>query len=106
MEIRKWELFFNSLLSILNDYASVPHTSLKRKMLGMSLEQAVYTLHQILSLAVAVQSNSESEAFLYELLRNYQLLHMELSHPESSTQCINHAVYPLESLPLSRTNNT
>ena len=37
-----------------------------------------------LSLAID-QSDSESEAFLHELLQNYQLLHIELSRLESST---------------------
>ena len=37
------------------------------------LEQAVYALQQILTLAVD-QGDLESEAFLYELVRNYQLL--------------------------------
>lgn len=72
----------------MQDYCkSVPHTSFEREMLGMRLEQAVYALHQILSLAVH-QNDSESEAFLCELLRNDQLLHIKLSGPESSTQCI------------------
>lgn len=98
----EWELFFNSLLRILDDCESLPPTSLEREMLGMRLEQAVYALQQVVSLAVD-QSDSESEAFLYELLRNYQLLHIELRRPESSTQCTNLAVYALESPPLSRT---
>ena len=62
--------------------------SLKREILGLRLEQAVYALQQILSLAVG-QGDSESEAFLYELLRNYQLLQIELNRPESSTHCTN-----------------
>ena len=104
----EWELFFTSLLSILNDCESVPRTSLpgslEREILGLCLEQAVYALQQILSLAVD-QGDLESEAFLYELLRNYQLLQIELNHPESSAHCTNIAVYTLESPPVSRTNN-
>ena len=100
----EWELFFNSLLRILDDCESLPPTSLEREMLGMRLEQAVYALQLVVSLAVD-QSDSESEAFLYELLRNYQLLHIELRRPESSTQCTNLAVYALESPPLSRTTS-
>ena len=65
------ELFFTSLLSILNDCESVPRTSLpgslEREILGLCLEQAVYALQQILSLAVD-QGDLESEASLYELL--------------------------------------
>ena len=56
----------------------------------------MYALQKILSLAVN-QIDSESDAFLRELLRNYQLPHVELSRPESSTQCTNLAVYALES---------
>ena len=101
----EWELLFTSLFSILNDCECVPRTSLpgslEREILGLRLEQAVYTLQQILSLA----GDLESEAFLYELLRNYQLLQIELNRPESSTHCTNIAVYTLESPPVSRTNN-
>ena len=57
----------------------------------------MYALQKILSLAVN-QIDSESDAFLRELLRNYQLPHVELSRPESSTRCTNLAVYALESL--------
>jgi len=105
---RNWQLFFNSLLSILDDCESVPRTSLpgslEREMLGMRLEQAVYALQQILTLSVD-QGDSESEGFLYELLRNYQLLQIELNRSESSTHCSTLAVYTLESPPVSRTNN-
>ena len=101
-------MFFTSLLSILNDCECVPRTSLpgslEREILGLRLEQAVYALQQILSLAVD-QGDLESEAFLYELLRNYQLLQIELNRPESSTHCTNIAVYTLESPPVIRTNN-
>ena len=70
--------------------------SLEREILGLRLEQAVYALQQILPLAVA-QGDLESEAFLYELLRNYQLLQIELNRPESSTHYTNIAVYTFES---------
>ena len=93
-------MFFTSLLSILNDCECVSHTSLpgslEREILGLRLEQAVYALQQILSLAVD-QGDLESEAFLCELLRNYQLLQIELNRLESSTHCTNIAVYTLES---------
>ena len=86
----------------------MPHTSLpgslEREILGLRLEKAVYALQQILALAFD-QGDLESEAFLYELLRNYQLLQIELNRPESSTHCTNIAVYTLESPPVSRTNN-
>ena len=78
--------------------------SLEREILGLRLEKAVYALQQILALAFD-QGDLESEAFLYELLRNYQLLQIELNRPESSTHCTNIAVYTLESPPVSRTNN-
>ena len=82
---REWELFFTSLLSILGDCECVPRTSLprslEREILGLCSEQAVYALQQILSLAVD-QGDLESEAFLYQLLRNYQLLQIELNHLE------------------------
>lgn len=61
----EWELFFNSLLRILDDCESLPPTSLEREMLGMRLEQAVYALQQVVSLAVD-QSDSESEAFSWD----------------------------------------
>ena len=41
----------------------------------------------------------------YQLLRNYQLLQIELNRPESSTHCTNLAFYTLESPTVSRTNN-
>ena len=70
---RQWELFFSSLLSILNDCERVPRTSLpgslEREILGLRLEQAVYGLQQILSGFVVDQGDLESEAFLYELLQ-------------------------------------
>ena len=70
---RQWELFFSSLLSILNDCECVPRKhwpgSLERKILGLRLEQAVYGLQQILSGFVVDQGDLESEAFLYELLQ-------------------------------------
>ena len=78
--------------------------SLERDILGLRLEQDVYALQQILSLAVD-QGDSESQALLYELLRNYQLPQIELNHAKSSTQCTNLAVYTVESPPVSRTNN-
>jgi len=85
----------------------VPRTSLpgslERDILGLRLEQDVYALQQMLSLAVD-QGDSENEALLYELLRNYQLLQIELNHAKSSTQCTNLAVYTVESPPVSRTN--
>ena len=105
---RNWQLFFNSLLSILDDCESVRRTylpgSLEREMLGMRLEQAVYALQQILSLAVD-KGDSESEAFLYELLRNFQLLQIELNRSESSTRCSTLVVYTLESPPVSGCRN-
>ena len=105
---REWELFFTSLLSVLNDCEGVPRPSLpgslEREILGLRLEQAVYALQQILSLAVD-QGDLEREAFLFELLRNYQPLRIELNRPESSTHCTNIAVYTLESPPVSRTDN-
>ena len=70
---RQWELFFSSLLSILNDCERVPRTSLpgslEREILGLRLEQAVYGLQQILSDLVVDQGDLEGEAFLYELLQ-------------------------------------
>ena len=106
--LREWELFLTFLLSILNDCKCVPRTSmpgsLDREILGLCLEQAVYALQQILYLAVD-QSDLESEAFLYELLRNHQLLQIELNRPESSMHCTNIAVYTLESPPVSHANN-
>ena len=78
--------------------------SLERDILGLRLEQDVYALQQILSLAFD-QGDSESQALLYELLRNYQLPQIELNHAKSSTQYTNLAVYTVESPPVSRTNN-
>ena len=106
--LREWELFFTSLLSILDDCESVLRASLpgslERESLGLRLEQAVYALQQILSLAID-QGDPDSVAFLYALLRNYQLLQIELNRPESSTHCTNRAFCTLESLAVSRTNN-
>ena len=50
----EWELFFNSLLRILDDCESLPPTSLEREMLGMRLEQAVYALQQVVDLLSAI----------------------------------------------------
>ena len=94
-----WELFFNSLLTILDDCECAPGTYLEKEMLGVRLEQAVYALQQVVSLAAGY---SESEAFPYELLINFRLLHIELSRADSATQCTHLPVYSLEAPPLSR----
>lgn len=68
---KEWELFFNSILSILYDCESVPH--LFAWIVGEGNAWHVFRtgcgMQQNLSLAVD-QGDSESEAFLYELLQN------------------------------------
>ena len=78
-----WELFFNSRLSVLDGCDSVPHIFGEGNV-RYALRAGCVRFTANLSLAVD-QSDSESEAFLHELLQNYQLLHIELSRLESST---------------------
>lgn len=98
--LRESASYVLTLLSMVDDYENVPHTPSEREMLGMRFEEGTYAFQQLLSLSVH-QNDSESEAFLYELFRNYQLLHIELNRPEYRSHCINLTVCALKSPHLS-----
>ena len=91
----KWELFFQALLDVLDDYEQFSNSvdALVRENLLARLEYVVFALHHVLPFA-----SGDCEAFLQELSRNFRLLVLEWSRGlSSSTQCTNVAIYSLES---------
>ena len=98
----KWQQFFRSLLSILDDYeqlANSQHNEARENLLSR-LECAVFALNQALPLASAEMRS----AFLGELANNFRLLYLDMSRKLSSnTQCTSLAIYSLEQPPTIRT---
>ena len=93
-----WQQFFQSLLSILDDYEQLANeeNNEARENLLSRLECAVSALNQALPLASA----DICRTFLGELASNFRLLYLNMSRTLSSnTQCTSLAIYSLEQPP-------
>ena len=93
-----WQQFFQSLLSILDDYEQLANeeNNEARENLLSRLECAVSALNQALPLASA----EICRTFLGELASNFRLLYLNMSRTLSSnTQCTSLAIYSLEQPP-------
>ena len=98
----KWEQFFHSLLSILDDYEQLNNSANVPALESLlsRFECAVSALMQALPLA----SVGSCCAFLEELTNNFRLLYLNMSRRLSSnTQCTSLAIYSLEKPPTIHT---